>query len=135
MHVQGNKFLTFFFAFSTVMYSLHTMYRLQLEVVSRKNSLPFGPNHMTFVNGTSESVPTFSSFKLCFHYQLQFYEYRISLIRRRGYYIFQHAGPRGDCSRVAFTRGRRLLEGGGNKFQVPVKLSYFGKESLHNTRL
>ena len=49
--------------------------------------------------------------------------YRISLIRRRGYYNFHHAGPRGDCSRTAF--------GGGNKCQVLVGHIYFGKESLH----
>ena len=48
-------------------------------------------------------------------------DYHISLIRRRGYYNFQHAGPRGDdCSRATFTQGRRLLEGGSNNLQVPV---------------
>ena len=44
-------------------------------------------------------------------------KYRISLIRSCGYYNFQHAGPRGDCPSVAFTRGY------SNKLQVPVDLS------------
>ena len=32
-------------------------------------------------------------------------------------------------------QGRCLFEGGGNKLQVPVGHSYFGKESLRYTRL
>ena len=34
--------------------------------------------------------------------------YHISLIRCHGYYNFQHAGPRGDRSRAAFTHSYKL---------------------------
>ena len=54
---------------------------------------------------------------------LRFGTYHISSIRRRGYYNF------------SAVQGRRLLEGGGNKLQVPVGHSYFGKGSLCYNRL
>ena len=52
--------------------------------------------------------------------------YRISLIRNHATIIFsmQVLG--------ATVQGQRFLEGSGNKLQVPVDLSYFGKGSLHH---
>ena len=46
---------------------------------------------------------------ICMHVHTHLYVYRISAIRRRGCYLFQHANLCGYYSRAATNGGRRLL--------------------------